>query len=147
MFSVFFYHLFLSFADFSFCLPPPPWLATVCKVWNWLSAFLPQYSPLWSIYHRRYWTIRLCGCLKNQWLRLDLSNSDPISSYWLVNSGYDPDTWNVTSQNLSSFFPAQQTFPTQPTKPSLLTPGLQQPLNTLPPLAPPLQSIEDIYAA
>lgn len=34
---------------------------------TWLCAFLPHYSPPWSIRHPHYWTITLHRCFRHQW--------------------------------------------------------------------------------
>ena len=78
-----------------------------------LSAFLPQYSPPWSVHHMYH------RCLKNQRLWLDL-HCDPVSSSWLVISGSDP--WclkcNIAKTELI-FFSRSADFPNTHIKPSL----------------------------
>lgn len=103
MFSVFFCHLFVSFADYSFCLSPLPWLAWALKIQN--SAF--HISP--SVFTtRRHIPRALLDDLltqviqKKPWSSLDLQNCDPFCNYWLIISSYDPDIQKVPSQKPSS---------------------------------------------
>lgn len=142
MFSVFFYYLGVSFADCSFCLPPPPWLATAPKVRN--LAFCISPSGFTTMKHTPHVVLsyHLAHLPQKSTIMAWPPNCDPMSSYWLVISGYD------ISETELIFFPAQQMFPTPHIKPSLFYIWIKNTSLTLSlPPAVPLQSITDIAAS
>lgn len=101
------YRLFVAFADYPFCLPPPPWLAPALKVQNLAFGISPSVSATHWIHPQ----LSFCGLLKNAWTSFIVSNCGPVYSYQLVPWALIPDASKARGQKLSSFVPSLVDIP------------------------------------